>query len=306
MAEIPRNEITQEASDLLGAARDRGLQQLEGAKGQLAEGAERVASAVERTADEIDGEGDGAISGFGHSVASLMRQLAGGLRERDVEEFARELGALARRNPGVFLAGSVALGFGIARFFKARSPGSSMGASGDRDYMRSDSGEWQDSGGLQNSGGWQGAGGWQDDDSDRSLRTDESTRGMRPEFDDESLDLSVGSTGSSSSPGLSSAPGLAGAGPSASSSPGSSSGSTAAQQSPDDDRNQSKSRQSGKHKAKTQRASSGATEQGGGEPSQNLSGTGERSATEPPPTGGSGGSAFTGGTGGGATRGGKS
>jgi hypothetical protein len=101
------------------------MEQLEGAKGQLADEAERVASAVERTADELEGDGDAAISGVGRSVASLMRQLAGGLRERDVEQFAGELGALARRNPAVFLAGSVALGFGISRFFKARAPQSS-------------------------------------------------------------------------------------------------------------------------------------------------------------------------------------
>lgn len=110
------------AGELAAAARDRGMEQLEGAKGQLADNAERVASAVERTADELEGDGDAAISGFGRSVASLMRQMAGGLRERDVEQFADELGALARRNPAVFLAGSVALGFGIARFFKARAP----------------------------------------------------------------------------------------------------------------------------------------------------------------------------------------
>jgi hypothetical protein len=98
------------------------MEQLEGAKGQLAEGAERVAAAVERTADELEGDGDEAISGFGRSLAGLMRQLSGGLRERDIEQFAGELGALARRNPGVFLAGSVAIGFGVARFFKARPP----------------------------------------------------------------------------------------------------------------------------------------------------------------------------------------
>jgi hypothetical protein len=112
----------EDASSLAGAARDQGMEQLESAKGRLAEGAERVAAAVDRTADDLDGEGDDTISGFGHSVASLMRQLAGGLRERDVAQFASELGELARRNPGVFLAGSVALGFGVARFFKARAP----------------------------------------------------------------------------------------------------------------------------------------------------------------------------------------
>src|SRR6185436_7275465 len=142
----------------------RGMEQLDGAKGQLAEGAERVAAAVDRTAEQLEGDGDNAISGFGHSVASLMRQLAGGLRERDVEDFARELAALARRNPGVFLAGSVALGFGIARFFKARTPQS---------QMRVDEGR-------QSAGGDWG--------------TRESTRPEREDDAEERLDLSANST----------------------------------------------------------------------------------------------------------------
>jgi hypothetical protein len=129
MAQTTRNEPGRERSDLAAAAMDRGREQLENAKGQLAEGAERVAAAVERTAEELEGDGEGAISGFGRSVASLTRQLAGGLRERDIEEFARELATLARRNPGVFLAGSVALGFGIARFFKAHTPSASSQSS---------------------------------------------------------------------------------------------------------------------------------------------------------------------------------
>lgn len=127
MAEPNKPEpMQQAAADLAAAARDRGMEQLEDAKGQLAEGAERVAAAVERTADELEGDGDDTVSGFGRSLAGLMRQLAGGLRERDIEQFASELGGLARRNPGVFLAGSVALGFGVARFFKARTPQARM------------------------------------------------------------------------------------------------------------------------------------------------------------------------------------
>jgi len=142
MAETTRDEKAQDGADVAAALRDRGMEQIEGAKGQLAEGAERAAAAVERTADELEGDGDNAISGFGRSVASLMRQLAGGLRERDVAEFAGELAALARRNPGVFLAGSVALGFGIARVFKAQAP--------QRSALRTDgwqsASEWQSSG----------------------------------------------------------------------------------------------------------------------------------------------------------------
>lgn len=161
MAETTTEDKAQDGADVAAALRDRGMEQMEGAKGQLAEGAERVAAAVERTADELEGEGDNAISGFGHSVASLMRQLAGGLRERDVAEFAGELAQLARRNPGVFLAGSVALGFGIARVFKAQPPHPST--------RRTD--------GWQSGDGWQGA---------RA-----SSRTEREYDDEERLDLSA-------------------------------------------------------------------------------------------------------------------
>jgi hypothetical protein len=268
------------------AGRDRGMEELEGAKDHLAEGAERVAAAVERTAGELEGDGDEAISGFGRSVASLMRQLAGGLRERDVEEFARELGALARRNPGVFLAGSVALGFGIARFFKARVPQSYSS----RDY-----------GGQSTSDG-QGSG--------------ESERGERKEVDsDESLDLSAGATrrghegGSERSvEGGGASQGAASESTSASQGGSSSRGSTATPQatSRDDDRTQSKSRQSSKPKVKPQRASSGGTQRTG---EASHAPSTERPPADPAPAGetaGSSDSGFAGGTGGGALRGGKS
>jgi len=64
------------------------------------EGAERVAAAVERTADELEGEGDNAISGFGHSVASVMRQLAGGPGERTSASTSASQGSSAARDAG--------------------------------------------------------------------------------------------------------------------------------------------------------------------------------------------------------------
>lgn len=122
MTEPTSSDSGQTPADLAAAARDSGIEQLEAVKGRLAEGAERVADAVEDTADNLEADGDEAVSGFGRSLAGLTRQLAGGLRERDIDQFARELGTLAQRNPGLFLAGSVALGFGVARFFKAQPP----------------------------------------------------------------------------------------------------------------------------------------------------------------------------------------
>jgi hypothetical protein len=155
------NERMPGGGDLAAAARDSSMEKLEGVKGRLAEGVERVAAAVDRTADNVEADGDDTVSGFGRSLSSLMRQLAGGLRERDVEEFARELGSMARRNPGVFLAGSVALGFGVSRFFKA-SPPQPSNAYADLD--------WRD--------------------------TDEATAGPFDDEAEESLDLSDGASSS--------------------------------------------------------------------------------------------------------------
>jgi hypothetical protein len=218
-----------------------------------------------------------------------MRQLAGGLRERDIDDFARELADLARRNPGVFLAGSVALGFGIARFFKARVPQSA-------NAYRGESG--------QSTGGWQGL--------------QESAHG-RPAYDaEEDLDFSARSTqwrdtqddsgsqrgsgwqdGSSGSQGGAMQSGASSPSGSASQSGGGSQGEHDGQQ---HERNAGKSRQASKHKAKPQRASSAGAQQQS--PSTDSTSTGNK--TPEATTGGSTDSAFTGGTGGGALRGGKS
>ena len=275
----------QEAAKLAAAARDRGIEHLEGAKGQLADGAERVAAAVERTADELDGEGDGAISGFGHSVASLMRQLAGGLRERDVEAFAQELGSLARRNPGVFLAGSVALGFGIARFFKARGPQAQSSYGDDRQSQ----GGWRGAGIESGRDQWQSQGGWQGAGIDPG--------GRRDVYSEEDLDFSAGATQRDDMSRSQSQKPQSGSASSSETAQGSDSASgttTDASAAADEDR---KSRQSAKPKVKTQRASSSGDTSS---PPAN-----ERPSTDPSPSGGTD-SAFTGGKGGGALRGGKS
>jgi hypothetical protein len=277
MAESTRNEAAPAGADLAAAARDRGMEQLESAKGQLAEGAERVAAAVDRTADELEGAGDSAISGVGHSVASVMRQLAGGLRERDVEEFAREVGALSRRNPGVFLAGCVALGFGIARFFKARGPAEYA----DRDFPADRDGRWRSS--------------------------EESRPGGRGDFDgDDSLDLSEGATARELNGGDDERPRSA-SGTSPTSSGSSSNGTSTMQEAAARDDDSAKSRPAGgKPKVKPQRASQGGSQQPGSEGTPVPSTEG--APTGGPAVGGSAGteSAFTGGTGGGALRGGKS
>ena len=118
------DRIGQEAQEMVRTARDEGKRAIDDVKNRAADRAEEMARAADAAASELEKGGDGAISGYGHSLASMMRQLAGGLCDRDIEDFAAELAQFARRHPAAFLAGSVAVGFGIARILKAQNGGS--------------------------------------------------------------------------------------------------------------------------------------------------------------------------------------
>lgn len=118
------DRVGQEASEMARAAREEGRRALDDAKRRAANRADEMARATDAAADELDRSGDESISGYGHSLASMMRQFAGGLRERDIDDFAAELARFARRHPAAFLAGSVAVGFGLARVLKAQNGGS--------------------------------------------------------------------------------------------------------------------------------------------------------------------------------------
>jgi len=121
--ERTKSEASELASSAVDAARHRGREAVDQAKERTAERAEEFASALDATADDLESAdgGNETLSGYGHSMAAMMRRFAGGLREHEIEEFAGQLAGYARRNPASFLAGSVALGFGVSRFLKATS-----------------------------------------------------------------------------------------------------------------------------------------------------------------------------------------
>lgn len=120
--ERAKSEASQLASSAAETAKRRGQEAADRIKDRAADSAEDFASALESTADDLENTESGEmISGYGRSMAELMRRFAGGLREHEIEEFAGQLASFARRNPASFLAGSVALGFGVSRFLKATS-----------------------------------------------------------------------------------------------------------------------------------------------------------------------------------------
>jgi hypothetical protein len=134
--ERTKDKAEQLAGDAADTVKQRGREELDDVKRKAADRIDEVAKAVDSSADKLDsGDGSGDFSEYGHSLAQFMRRMAGGLREHEIEDLTSELADYARRSPGVFLAGSVALGFGISRFLKASAHRSRSAAEDlDEDY----------------------------------------------------------------------------------------------------------------------------------------------------------------------------
>ncbi|MGL6245828.1 hypothetical protein [Pseudomonas sp.] len=100
----------QQADAQFGQYRDTAADQIEA----LAQGAKSVVS-------ELESKDTLGMSDYLADMAESMSGLAGNLRGKSAEQLLHDGADLARSNPGLFIAGSIALGFGLSRFLKAGS-----------------------------------------------------------------------------------------------------------------------------------------------------------------------------------------
>ncbi|MCU1758536.1 hypothetical protein NTD84_02220 [Pseudomonas sp. 14P_8.1_Bac3] len=111
----------QQADAQFGQYRDTAADQIEA----LAKGAKSVVS-------ELESKDTLGMSDYLADMADSMSGLAGNLRGKSAEQLLHDGADLARNNPALFIAGSIALGFGLSRFLKAGSaPASTVSRSSD-------------------------------------------------------------------------------------------------------------------------------------------------------------------------------
>ncbi|MBU2014430.1 MAG: hypothetical protein KJ595_19815, partial [Gammaproteobacteria bacterium] len=116
------------AEELKAKAREAGEQiktqgkaQLDSYRGTAADELEKVAQSAKAAAAELENQDRTGLSHYVSDMAQSMVDLADNLRGKSVDELVGEVNRLARNNPGLFIAGSVALGFGLTRFARASS-----------------------------------------------------------------------------------------------------------------------------------------------------------------------------------------
>ena len=113
--------LKENVTEALGDARQQADAQFGQYRDTAAEQIEALAQGTKSFVSEIESKDTLGMSDYLSDIAESMSGLAGNLRGKSAEQLLHDAADLARNNPALFIAGSVALGFGLSRFLKAGS-----------------------------------------------------------------------------------------------------------------------------------------------------------------------------------------
>jgi hypothetical protein len=111
--------LKEEVTDAIGGARHQADEQFGQYRDTAADQIEALARGAQSVVSEIRTNDTFGMSDYLADMADSMSSLAGKLRSKSAEELLHDGADLARDNPGLFIVGSIAVGFGLSRFLKA-------------------------------------------------------------------------------------------------------------------------------------------------------------------------------------------
>jgi hypothetical protein len=79
----------------------------------------KTSHAIDGAADALETSGHETLSQAAAALSDRVRTFSSYLENRRLEDLLGDARRLAQRNPGLFMAGGVALGFALSRFLKA-------------------------------------------------------------------------------------------------------------------------------------------------------------------------------------------
>ncbi|MBA3576883.1 MAG: hypothetical protein H0W39_04600 [Sphingomonas sp.] len=121
------DELRSDAKELGSSAKDRVQREIDARKGNAAEQAKSVSSAIERTAGELDPDAPQWLKSAMQQGADQIQRFADTLEQKDSREIFNDVRTFARDNPATFLGACAAAGFAAARVFKAGGDDQSQG-----------------------------------------------------------------------------------------------------------------------------------------------------------------------------------
>jgi hypothetical protein len=109
-----------------------GRQRIEEGKRTAADHIDSVAQALDSARERLD-QDQPTLAAYAGRMSTGVGNLATRLRDGSLDDLLQDTRDLARRNPVLFIAGGVAIGFALSRFLKASA---SSGYTSEADYTR--------------------------------------------------------------------------------------------------------------------------------------------------------------------------
>lgn len=115
----PKQKIKEDARDAKREVTAEARDMAEDGQKRIADGADALSDAIDAAASSLDDHDRDGLARYARELSSNLADAAGQLEGRSVDELAQDAKRLARDNPAMFMLGSIAVGFGLSRFFKA-------------------------------------------------------------------------------------------------------------------------------------------------------------------------------------------
>lgn len=116
-----KEQVQQKAQQVRGQAGGRLREQVDQRSTQAGEQAQSIASAIRKTAGQLEQEGQGGQARVANQAAERVERMGGYLRESDADKILGDVEDFARRRPWVVGGIAAVLGFVASRFVKASS-----------------------------------------------------------------------------------------------------------------------------------------------------------------------------------------
>lgn len=122
--------VREQASRVAGQATEQAKSMLNQQKDLAAGHVEGMAQALHKTVDELRRSNIGPLAEYAERAVGSIDSFASNLRERSIDDLIGDIEDFARRQPTLFVAGSIFAGFAFARFLKSSSRRRSMARGG--------------------------------------------------------------------------------------------------------------------------------------------------------------------------------
>ncbi|NYS62227.1 hypothetical protein [Vreelandella salicampi] len=115
----PKQQADEAARDVKRDVGAEAREKAEAGQQQFANEADNLSEAIDAAASKLDDKDREGLARYARELSSNLATAAQQLEDRSVDELASDAKRLARDNPALYMLGSIAVGFGLSRFFKA-------------------------------------------------------------------------------------------------------------------------------------------------------------------------------------------